>query len=96
VEASRRAAPIRSAGLAFGERDGERAALPGDALNAHRAAVELDQFLNQRQADARAFVGPRPRPLNPMEALEDVRHVLRGDARAGVPHRQFNDRDSGG
>ena len=46
--------------------------------------------LHQRQADARAFVRARPRALDAMEALEELRQLLGGDAGARVPHRQLH------
>jgi hypothetical protein len=52
--------------------------------------VELDQLLDQGQADAGAFVGPNPRPLDAVEAFEDVRQLLLGDAGPVIADRQLD------
>ena len=75
---------------ARGMRDGERAALARALSTADRAAVQLDQLLHQRQADAGALVGAAARALDAVEALEDVRQLLGGNAGAGVAHRQLD------
>ena len=92
VEASGAALPDlvgRQVGRPQRHGDGERRALPDDALGGDGAAVQLDQLLHQRQPDAAAFVGAAPRVLDPVEPLEQPGHLLGGDARAGVPHPQF-------
>ena len=62
--------------------DDERRALAFDALDGDRAAVELDELLDQREADPDALA--RPRAVDLIEAVEDVRQPIRGDADAGV------------
>ena len=52
------------------------------------APVQLDQFLNQREADAAALMGPSARALDAMEALEDSGSSRLGNARAGVATRR--------
>ena len=69
-------------------RDGERASLAEHTVHAYRPAVEFDQFLHERQADARAFVRPTAAVLDAMEALEHARQFVGWDAHAGVAHRQ--------
>ena len=49
-----------------------------------RAAVQPDQLLDQRQADAAALVGPRPGVLDAVEPLEQPRHLRGGHADPGV------------
>ena len=39
---------------------------------------------DQRQADAGPLEGPRPRPVDPVEPLEEVRQLVLGDAGPGV------------
>ena len=46
-----------------------------------RAAVQLHQLLHQRQADAGAFVGPRPR----VPSTRWKRSNTRGSSSAGMP-----------
>ena len=55
-----------------------------------RAAVQLDQLLHQREPDAGALVGAAARALDPVEALEEARQLGRGDADAGVAHRELD------
>ena len=73
------------------ERNGhdERAAFTDRALHPHLAAVQLDQLLNERQADARAFVGSGLRALDPMKTLEHPRALVLGNADARVADPQF-------
>ena len=93
VEASVRVPPIRSAGrwaVPGGDGHDERAAPAEGALDPHRPAMELDQFLDQRQADARALVGPAPRAFDAVEALEEVGEFRRRDAGPGIADDQFH------
>jgi len=46
--------------------------------------VSLDEALGDGQADTRPAMCPIPGRVNPVEALEDMRKVLRGDAIAGI------------
>ena len=71
------------------DRDGERRPPADLALGGDRPAVQPDQLLHQGQPDAAALVGAAPGVLDPVEPLEQPRHLLGGDARAGVPHPQL-------
>jgi hypothetical protein len=64
----------------------ERGALAELALHCDRAAVELDQLLHQREADAAAFVAAAAHPLDAVEPLERARQLLRGNACARILH----------
>ena len=59
-----------------------RAPPPGASVDLELAAVAVDHLAHDGQAEARA--GHRPRLLGAVEALEDVRPVGLGDARALV------------
>src|SRR5207249_4471577 len=73
------------------QREREDAPLPRRALDRHPAALELDEFLYQRQPEAGAAeLAPR-RAVDLAELLEDHLVVLRIDADALVAHR---DRDA--
>ena len=56
-------------------RHDECAALTDCALHSHVAAMQFDQFLNERQSDPRAFVRPGLSALDPMKALEHPRRA---------------------
>ena len=62
---------------------------PFVALHPHAPAVQLGQLGHQRQADARALVGPCARALDPMKAIEHVGQLRGRDADPGVPHDQL-------
>src|SRR5688572_11164173 len=66
-----------------GEREGGASARPV-AGRPDLATVGLDEGLADRQADAVAADGARARPIYPVETLEEVRQVLRGDTHARV------------
>ena len=67
--------------LEHGQPDGERAALvPPGALGRDRAAVHLDQPLDQRQPDAEAAGGPLDAPVHLGEHVEDAAQRLGRDA----------------
>ena len=57
---------------------------------AHRdlAAMQLDQFLHQRQTDSRAFVRAGARAFHAMKAFEDLRQLLFRNAGPGIAHGQ--------
>ncbi|HUA91706.1 MAG TPA: hypothetical protein VL991_04010 [Terracidiphilus sp.] len=42
----------------------------------HRTTVQFDKFLHQGQADPCALVGSCAPILDPVEALEDPRHLI--------------------
>src|SRR5262249_46107224 len=73
---------------AEGEPDRKGRSLAEPALHRHRATVGLREMLDNRESEARAAAGPGPGPAHAVEALEDVRQVLRGDALAGVADDQ--------
>ena len=51
------------------------------------ASVQLDNALDERQAEADMCAFPKPpRLINAIEPIEDVREVRGGDAAAGVDH----------
>ena len=87
VLASVRAAPMRSCGrcrVPNGRVTLKRAALSERAAHLKRPAVQLQQFLRERQPDARAFMRASARAFHAVEAFEDARQLLLGDADAGV------------
>ena len=48
--------------------------------------MQLDQFLDERQADARTFISAPARFYNAVETLEQLRQIFRRHADAGVAH----------
>ena len=64
--------------------DREGGALPLDAVDVDRPAVQSDQFLDQGQADPAALVGARPRVLDPVKPFEQTRNFVGGDSDTGV------------
>ena len=60
--------------------------LPDGALDRHLAAHGLDHVLDDRQTEAGPTELARATRVDAVEALEDARQVLGGDARAGVGH----------
>ena len=102
VEPSVRAAPIRSAGrwaVPSGIDTTKVLPCPKVLSARDRAAVELDQLLDQGQADAGPLVRPAARPLDPVEPLEEAGQLLGRDARPGVADGQLRraaDRAAGG
>src|SRR5437867_7728275 len=71
------------------DRHDKRRPLALDARCAHRAAVQLDQFLHERQTDAGALEAAPSCLGYAIEALEDVRQLLGRDARSRVAHAQL-------
>ena len=51
--------------------------------------MQLHQFLNQREANAAAFIGAVLLPFDPVEALKQARQFRLGDADAGIANCQF-------
>lgn len=51
--------------------------------------MQLRQFLDQREPNGAAFIGPAHRALDAVESIEQARKFLRGDARARVAHYEF-------
>ena len=68
----------------------ERAADANGALHPHTAAVQFHQFLNQRQSDPCAFVGPGLGALDAVKALEHLLEMLLGYSHACVADLQFH------
>ena len=64
--------------------DERRALALAGALGPHRAAVQLDQLLDDRQAQPQPAVAAGRRGVGLAEPLEDVRQELGPDAHAGV------------
>ena len=54
----------------------------------NRSAVELDQFLHQRQPDAGALVRAAAALFDAVEALEHARQFLGRNAHAGIANGQ--------
>ena len=50
--------------------------------------MQLDQLIDQGQADAGPFQRPAALPLDPMEAVKDVRQLGFWDANPGIANRQ--------
>src|SRR6266850_2206065 len=71
-------------GTLKGEREGERTALAGRALDPDPTAVQLDKALREREAEAGALTGSLAPDLP--ELLEDLRLIFRRDADARVLH----------
>ena len=59
------------------QRERERAPFPDLAGHGERAALQLDEFAHQRQAEARAAVLAVERAVDLAELLEDQRQILR-------------------
>ena len=59
-----------------------------DVLGGHRAAVQVDEALRDREAETRPARIARPRTLRAVEAVEDARELVFGDARAVVGDRE--------
>lgn len=54
------------------------------ALHAYIPAVQLHEFLHQRQSYARSFVRPAKCPFHSMETMENSRQILLGNARTRI------------
>ena len=80
----------RKMGRAQRQTNGEGATDPDLACHGNRATLQADQLLHQRQADAAAFDAAAARALDAMEALEQMRQLYRGYARAGIAHRDLD------
>ena len=74
-------------GAAERQPDGERGALALGAGRGDAAAVQLDEFLDEGQADAAALVRAGARVLDAVKPLEQPGHLLLGDADSGVGDR---------
>jgi len=74
------------------ERNGdcEGGALAECAIDTDGAAVELDEFLDESQTDAAAFVGATTGVLHAVETVKEVRQFFCGDADAGVADGEFD------
>jgi hypothetical protein len=69
-----------------GEGDAEGGTASELAFHGHQAAVQLDGFLDEREADSGTAEAPRAAGVRLREAVEDDRQVRGSDARAGVGH----------
>ncbi len=72
---------------ALRETHGEDRARALGAVDLNRAALQLDEFLHERKADADALAGPAGITL--IEAVEDVRELIARDAGARVRDNDF-------
>src|SRR5262252_4250951 len=72
--------------LPVGQREDEAAAVSGLALDPDAAAVQLDEPLREREAEAGAF-SLLLSDVGLLELLEDAFLVFGGDARAGIRDR---------
>ncbi len=79
----------RQMGGAQRNADREGAAMAQPAVDLDAAAMQPDQLLHQRQADAAALEGAAARALDPAEALEQMGQLLGRHAGAGIAHHQF-------
>src|SRR5947209_7888972 len=71
------------------QHDADRRPLPlSRALGAHRAAVKLDQPLDDRQPQSQSAPAASERSVALTEALKHVRHQLRLNPDAGVLDRE--------
>src|SRR3984957_9266974 len=68
----------------------ELRALAQPACDIDRSAMQVHQFLHEREPDAGAFEGPALLSLDPMEALEKARQFMFGNADAGITHAEFD------
>ena len=59
-------------GVSERQRDDKGAALVHVAADPNGSSVELDQFLDQRQADAAPFISPAAHILHAVETFEDA------------------------
>src|SRR5206468_11287311 len=69
---------------------GERGSPSRPALDLNRAAVRFGDPLADGEAEprSRTLAGTRARRIRPPETVEDVRHVARRDANAGIGYGQ--------
>ena len=74
----------RKVGAAARDTDLEGGPVTGAALDRDPTPVQPHDVVHQGETNARALVRPRLRPLHPVEALEEVRQLVCGDAAAGV------------
>ncbi len=78
---------LRQMGGAERHRDREDTSLPQDTGRRQLAAMQLDELLHQRQANPGAFVAAALRALDTVEAIEDARQFLFGNAGTGIGNR---------
>ena len=65
-------------------------ALAHDTLYGHVPAHELDEFLNDRQAEPRATARASARLVHAIETLEDMRQMIGGHAFTRIRHAQHD------
>ena len=73
---------------ADGNRDRESSASTHLAFDAQLAAVQLDELVHEREADARSLVTAPVQPLHTMEPLEDTRQLGLRNTRASIVNRK--------
>src|SRR5690348_12851734 len=59
------------------------------ALNSDGSPMQVNQFLHQRESNARSLIGARPYSLHPMKPLKQARHFFWRDAGACIAHHEF-------
>ena len=74
---------------AAADRDRERAAAPELALDRRLATVQAGQLADDREPDAGALERARASVADTVEALEQARELVGGDADPGVADRQL-------
>src|SRR5215510_14469972 len=72
------------------KRDDESTAAIDFTFNSHVSAVQLYQFLDQRQANSRSFVTAAARAFHAVKTFENVRQCFRRYAGARVSYGEFN------
>src|SRR5476649_1848769 len=75
-----------------GHGNGEGASSTQLAHGADRTAVQFNELLDQGEADAATLEGSALGAFDAVEALEEERQLLRGNARTSVSNREFRRR----
>src|SRR6202000_362554 len=78
----------RQVSVPEGQAGGEGGALALAAGRGDGAAVQLDELLDQGQADSAALVRAGPDVLDAVEPLEQAGYLVLGDADASFGHRE--------
>src|SRR5262245_53081050 len=77
-------------GFTFGQRDRKRRSSTVVALCPYAAAIQLDQFLHEREPNARTFMRPSLRTFHAVKTLEQMCHFLRRYSDASVADAHFH------
>src|SRR5215469_1761055 len=70
--------------------DGEGRPAADFASGVNGTAMQLDEFINQCEADSTTFVGASLLPLDSMKSLEQPWHFVLGYADAGIGDRKLD------